>query len=149
MAGMVASSSNYADPNWYLDLGATYHITGDLEKLTMHERYNGGDQIHAANGAGMEITHVGKSILTSLSRPFHLTDVLHVPRDYKQLISIHCFNLDNNTFIELHLFFFMIKDRATRKVLLRGPCRGGLNPLPPLSPPTQKLLLATIKPSSQ
>jgi hypothetical protein len=36
-----------------------------------------------------------------------------------------------------------------RKVLLREPCRGGLYPLPHQLPsPTQKLILSTIKPSS-
>jgi hypothetical protein len=41
----MASSSNSNNPNWYLDSGATDHITGELEKLTMHERYGGNDQI--------------------------------------------------------------------------------------------------------
>lgn len=48
----MASFSTVADPNWYLDSGATDHITGELEKLTAHDRYNGNDQIRAANGAG-------------------------------------------------------------------------------------------------
>jgi hypothetical protein len=114
----MASSSNGANPNWYLDSGATDHITGELEKLTMHERYHGTDQIRAANGAGMDIVHVGKSVLPTITRPLHLNHVLHVPNTHKQLISIHRFNLDNNTFIELHPFFFLIEDQVTRKVLL-------------------------------
>jgi hypothetical protein len=43
----------------------------------------------------------------------------------------------------------LIKDHLTRKVLLCGPCRGGLYPLPQLPQSTQKLLLLAIKPSSQ
>jgi hypothetical protein len=39
----VASTCNIADPNWYLDSGTTDHITGELKKLTMHERYHGHD----------------------------------------------------------------------------------------------------------
>jgi hypothetical protein len=61
-AANMASPSG-ADPNWYLDSGATYHITGELEQLTMHERYNGNEQIRAANGAGMDIAHVGQSVI--------------------------------------------------------------------------------------
>jgi hypothetical protein len=61
----MATSSNGTDPNGYLDSGATDHILGELEKLTVHERYNGNDQIRAANGAGMDIVHVGTSILPS------------------------------------------------------------------------------------
>jgi hypothetical protein len=146
-ATMGSTSGN--DPNWYLDSSATDHITSDLERFTMHERYNGGDQIRTANGAGMDIFNISHSVLLTPTRLLHLHQVLHVPHSYKQLVSIHWFNLDNHTFIELHPFFFLIKDQATRKVLLRGPCRGGLYPLTPLSPPTQKLLVSAIKPSSQ
>ena len=40
------------DTNWYADTGATNHITGELDKPTMRERYNEGDQIHTASGSG-------------------------------------------------------------------------------------------------
>jgi hypothetical protein len=143
------ASISTSDPNWYLDSGATDHITGELEKLTMHETYHGNDQIRAANDAGMDITHVNKAILPAPTQSLHLNNVLHVPNSHKQLVSIHRFNLDNNAFIELHPLFFLIKDHLTRKVLLCGPCRGGLYPLPQLPQSTQKLLLSAIKPSSQ
>ncbi|WVZ48786.1 hypothetical protein U9M48_000195 [Paspalum notatum var. saurae] len=39
------------DTNWYTDTGATDHITSELNKLTMREKYNGGDQIHTASGS--------------------------------------------------------------------------------------------------
>jgi hypothetical protein len=148
-AAAMAATSSGTDPNWYLDSEATDHITGELEKLTMHERYNGHDQIRAANGAGMDIDHIGKSVIPTSSRPLHLNHVLHVPRAHKQLVSIHRFTLDNHTFIELHPYFFLIKDQATEKVLLRSPCRGGLYPLLSLPSSTQKLILSAIKPSSQ
>jgi hypothetical protein len=51
--------------NWYMDTGATDHITGELEKLTVHDKYHGGEQVHAANGTGMEIANVGHSYLHS------------------------------------------------------------------------------------
>nr|ABB46598.2 retrotransposon protein, putative, Ty1-copia subclass, expressed [Oryza sativa Japonica Group] len=34
----------------YIDTGTTDHITGELEKLTTHEKYNGKDQIYTASG---------------------------------------------------------------------------------------------------
>jgi hypothetical protein len=54
-------------PDWYLDSGATDHITSELEKLTMHDCYNGNDQIHVANGADMDIVYVGNSVLPTSS----------------------------------------------------------------------------------
>jgi hypothetical protein len=114
----MASSSTSANPNRYLDSGATNHITGELEKLTMHQRYTRYDQIQTPNGTGMESTHIGKSVLPNPHRPLHLNLILHVTHAHKQLMSIHRFNLDNNTFIELHPFFFLIKDQVTRKILV-------------------------------
>ncbi|XP_071681765.1 uncharacterized protein [Lolium perenne] len=35
------------DTNWYSDTGATDHIIGELNKLTMKEKYTGREQIHA------------------------------------------------------------------------------------------------------
>jgi hypothetical protein len=103
----MACPSTSTDPNWYLDSGATDHITDELEKLTMHERYNGNDQIRIANSAGMDINHIGKSVIPTSSCPLYLNHVLHVPHAHKQLIAIHHFTLDNNTFIELHPYFFL------------------------------------------
>jgi hypothetical protein len=78
----LASSSNI-DNNWYMDSGATDHITGDLDKLTMHDYYSGNDQIHAANGSGMDITRVGNSIIPTPRGNFILNNVLHVPSTHK------------------------------------------------------------------
>jgi hypothetical protein len=75
--------STSTDPNWYLDSGATDHITGELERLTMHERYNGNDQIRAANGAGMDINHISKFVIPTSSRLLYLNHVLHVPLAHK------------------------------------------------------------------
>lgn len=50
--GGAATTSYGVDSNWYFDTGATDHITGELDKLTTRARYNGPEQVHAANGAG-------------------------------------------------------------------------------------------------
>jgi hypothetical protein len=113
----------------------------------MHDRYNGNGQIRTSNCAGMDIVHVGKSVLPTPTHTLHLNNVLQ-PHAHQHLVSIHYFNLDNHTFIELHPFFFLFKDQIMRRVLLCGPCRGGLYPLPILSSPSQKLILSTIKLSS-
>jgi hypothetical protein len=59
--------------------GATDHITGELDRLTMHEPYTSPDQIHAANGSGMDITRIVSSIIPSSGRDLVLNNVLHVP----------------------------------------------------------------------
>lgn len=39
----TATGSYNIDTNWYTDSGSTDHITSELEKLSMREKYNGGD----------------------------------------------------------------------------------------------------------
>jgi hypothetical protein len=99
----------------------------------MHDPYTGTYQIHAANGLGMAITQIGTSLIPTSDRDLVLNNVLHVPATHKNLISVHHFTLDNNTFIKFHPYFFLIKDQKMKKVMLHGPCKGGLYPLPPSS----------------
>ena len=117
------------DTNWYADSAATNHITGELDKLTVREKYNGGDQIRTASGSGMNITHIGSSIVQNPMKNLHLKDVLHVPQTSKNLVSVHRFTLDNNVLIEFYPHFFLVKDLSTRRIILRGRCVGGLYPL--------------------
>jgi hypothetical protein len=126
----AATSSYQIDPNWYMDSGATDHIIGELEKLAVRNKYQGGDQIHTASGSGMNISYISHTIFPTPKRSILLKDVLYVPRSNKNLVSIHRLTSDNSIFIELHPTFFLIKDRKTKTILLRGQCIGGLYPLP-------------------
>jgi hypothetical protein len=112
----------------------------------MHDRYHGNDQVKTADGTGMHINHIGNSVIPTAHGPLHLTNVLHVPCAHKHLVSVHRFNIDNHTFIELHPYFFLMKDQVTKKALLHGPCKGGLYPLSSSLPPSlQKFASAVIK----
>jgi histone deacetylase 1/2 len=125
-----ANTNSYGiDTNWYMDSGATDHVMGELEKLTIRDRYNGNDQVHTASGAGMDIHHIGSSILHSHDRAIHIKNVLHVPKAHKNLCSINRLARDNDCFLEFHPDNFFIKDRTTKKTVLEGKCERGLYPL--------------------
>ena len=62
-ASSATTSSYGIDTNWYFDSGSTDHITGELEKLSVRDKYHGGDQVHTANGSGMEIDQIGCSFV--------------------------------------------------------------------------------------
>lgn len=76
------------DTNWYLDTRATDHITGQLEKLSVKDKYNGNDKVHTASGSGMDINYVGSAIVHSPVRDLHLKNSLHVPRAQKNLVFV-------------------------------------------------------------
>ena len=102
---------------------------GDLEKLSVRDKYRGGDQVHAANGSGMEIDQIGRSVVRTPNKNLILDNVLYVPQANKNLVSVHKLARDNDAFFEFHPSYFLIKDQTTKKVLLRGRCEGGLYPL--------------------
>jgi hypothetical protein len=110
----AASISYNLDTAWYAGNAATDHITGDLDKLTMRENYGGNDQVHAANGSGMTIKHVGHSAVSTPHHRILLKIVLHVPQATRNLASIYHLTTDNDVFLELHPTFFLVKDRSTR-----------------------------------
>ena len=127
----AVSNGNYGvDSNWYTDTGATDHITGELDKLVIRDRYTGGEQVHTASGSGMNIAHVGRVICHTPERNLMLNNVLHVPKATKNLVSVHKLASDNSAYFEFHPNSFCIKDKATKTILLEGRCRGGLYPLP-------------------
>ena len=106
-----------------MDTGATDHITGELEKLTVRDKYHGREQVHAFNGSGMEIANVGHSRLHSPN--LHLRNILHVPQAHKNLCSVNRLTRDNNVFLEFHPNYFAIKEQVTKKVIHKGRCEGG------------------------
>uniref|UniRef100_A0A453A4U3 Retrotransposon Copia-like N-terminal domain-containing protein n=1 Tax=Aegilops tauschii subsp. strangulata TaxID=200361 RepID=A0A453A4U3_AEGTS len=55
MAGLAAASppSILGEPTWFTDTGASDHITSDLDRLTIREKYPRRDRIHTADGSGL------------------------------------------------------------------------------------------------
>lgn len=125
-------------------------MTSELEKLTVHDKYGGRYQVHSASGAGMEIDHIGSSILRTPTSDIHLRKILHVPRASKNLLSVHHLARDNNVFLEFHPNQLFIKEQGMKKVILRGPCEGGLylRKSSPSKSSQNKQVLAAVKPST-
>jgi hypothetical protein len=106
------------DPAWYSDTGAIDHIISQLDKLVVGEKYIEQDHIHAANGGGLHISHVGQSTLFTPHRDLSLKNILYVPSSQRNLVFIHRFTRDNHVFVEYHPYVFFVKDPITRNVLL-------------------------------
>ena len=114
-----------------MDSGASDNITSSLENLTVRDKYSGGDQVHIANDTGMKISNIGHTVLHTPSAKLHLKNILHVPSEHKNLVSVHRLTSYNNAFLEFHPNYFLIKDQATKKTVHGGRCKGGLYPLEP------------------
>ena len=57
------SQPNFSDPTWFVDSGITKHITSNLNNLSLHSPYTGGDKVAISNGKQLPITHIGTSYL--------------------------------------------------------------------------------------
>jgi histone deacetylase 1/2 len=105
-AGSAAAGYG-VDTNWYVDSGATDHITSELEKMTVHDKYGGQDQVHTASGVGMKISNIGHSVLHTPNKRLHLKNILHVPSANKSLLSVHRFSSGSR------VVFPMVRQRRT------------------------------------
>jgi hypothetical protein len=85
----VAATCSRHDNNWYTDSRATDHVTGDLEKLAIRDKYTGNDQIHTTSGSGMKISNIGHNTIHTPCRQLQLNNILHVPQALKNLVSVH------------------------------------------------------------
>jgi hypothetical protein len=102
-----ATTTEYnVDTEWYTDIGATDHITFELDKLTTREKYGGADLVHTTSGSSMPIHHIGQSSIRSRDHNLILRNVLHVPSASKNLVSVHKFTRDNNAFFEIYPWYF-------------------------------------------
>ncbi|KAH9682071.1 retrovirus-related pol polyprotein from transposon RE2 [Citrus sinensis] len=111
----MATSEGVADQGWYLDSGATHHLTNSAQNLT------------DGNGQGLQITHVGNACLhTYVGSCIYLHNTLCVPKITKNLISVSKLLVDSNITIEFTSDVCFLKDKVKGTLLARGIVEGGL-----------------------
>ncbi|KAL6344748.1 hypothetical protein AAG906_002654 [Vitis piasezkii] len=117
----VGTTSNLADAfkasyylngpepsDWYLDIGASTHMTPDLSHLDQASNYTGKDHVVVGNGASFSITHTV------------------VPRLTKNLLSISKLTSDFPLTVTFTNNFFSFQNCQTRRVVATGKRDGGL-----------------------
>ncbi|CAA7032029.1 unnamed protein product [Microthlaspi erraticum] len=121
--------SPYSADNWLLHSGATHHITSDLNNLSLHQPYQGGDDVLIGDGSGLPITHTGSTTFHSNSRPLALNNILCVPNIHKNLISVYRLCNSNQVSVEFFPTSFQVKDLSTgacySKAKLETSCMNG------------------------
>lgn len=90
MSVMMALPETVYDPAWYLDSGATNHITPDPANLFSKSFYNGDNRIRVANGEPTHIHHIGNSFFfpPNSIKPIVFQNLLHVLDITKNLMSV-------------------------------------------------------------
>ena len=96
LAAMATSNQFSSDLIWYTDTGATDHITSDIGNLSIRSDYHGPSKVSVGNGASLCISHTGSNSISTPTTQFHLSNMLHVPDIFANLISVHRFASDNS-----------------------------------------------------
>lgn len=112
---MVCGHSSFI---WYLDSGASTHITDNPNNLITSEIYSSYTSIATANGENMRIFHTGKSRFTKHLQIFELNDLLHVPSATKNLLLVYQFCVDNHVYLEFDCQSVRVRDADTNEILL-------------------------------
>ena len=117
------SLSGHEASDWFLDTGASAHMTPAHSTLDQSTTYTGKDCVIVGNGASLPITHTGK---ISPSPDLHLLDVLVVPHLTKNLLSISKLTHDFPLSVTFTNNFFTVQNRQTGRVVATGKRDGGL-----------------------
>ena len=101
-------------------------MTADLQNLSLHSDYDGGEDVMLGDGKNLAVTHSSSTSLPSHYRLLYLNNVLCVPRMKKNLVSIYQLCLANNVTIEFSPFSFVVKDYYTEEPLVVGKPKDGV-----------------------
>ncbi|KAJ9536397.1 hypothetical protein OSB04_un000432 [Centaurea solstitialis] len=117
------------DTNWYMDTGATSHMTSTQGNLSSYFNLSNRGGIVVGSGHSIPIHGYGHTYLSPPNPPFTLKHVLHVPQIVKNLISVRKFVTDNSVSVEFDPFGFSVKDFRTGAHLMRCESHGDLYPI--------------------
>ncbi|KAK2354221.1 hypothetical protein QL285_091767 [Trifolium repens] len=118
--GIQSKSSNVSRP-WFLDSGASNHMTDSSEYLHNLHSYHGNQKIQIADGNALSITNVG-----DLNSDFR--DVLVSHGLASNLLSVGQL-VDNNCNVNFSRDGCLVHEQVSGKVIAKGPKVGRLFPL--------------------
>ncbi|XP_071740854.1 uncharacterized protein [Rutidosis leptorrhynchoides] len=128
-SAMYTMSLHPPDDNWYMDTGATSHMTGSAGKLMSYSQLSLLRKIIVGNGNSIPIQGYGHTSFPSINRPLYLSHVLHAPQLVKNLISVRRLTTENNISIDFDPFGFTMKDFPQGTSIMRCNSSGDLYPL--------------------
>ncbi|GAU49079.1 hypothetical protein TSUD_406850 [Trifolium subterraneum] len=114
------------DPSWYMDTGATSHMTSSQGNLSSYFKLSNNNKIIVGNGHSVPIYGLGSTKLATPHPPLVLNNVLHAPNLIKNLVSVRKFTTDNKVSIEFDPFGFSVKDFQTGIPIMRCESQGDL-----------------------
>uniref|UniRef100_A0A1J3ITL3 Retrovirus-related Pol polyprotein from transposon TNT 1-94-like beta-barrel domain-containing protein n=1 Tax=Noccaea caerulescens TaxID=107243 RepID=A0A1J3ITL3_NOCCA len=132
-----------ADHGWYMDTGATAHLTSQPGALSLTQNSSSLPIVTVGNGSSLPVIAKGFTSFPTSSRPLYLQKILLCPGILKNLVSVRQFTKDNSCSIEFDHLGFLVKDLCTRAPIIRCDIKGPLYSIKSPSP-HQALVANTI-----
>lgn len=135
---MHTMSLSQPDGNYYMDTGATSHMTADQGIFSSYfNSSNNNHHIVVGNGHLIPIIGHGSTSLPIPHPPLSLNNMLHAPKLIKNLILVRKFTADNSVSVEFDPFGFSVNDLQTGTKIMRCDSMGDLYPIFSNSQPTK------------
>ncbi|XP_021762638.1 uncharacterized protein LOC110727382 [Chenopodium quinoa] len=129
-SAMHTMTLNPPDPSWYMDTGATSHMTSSNSNFSSYFNLsNNSSGTIVGNGHSIPVHGYGHTCLPSSNLPLSLNNVLHAPKIIKNVISVRKFTTENSVSVEFDPFGFFEKDFQMGMPIMRCNSRGDLYPL--------------------
>lgn len=110
--------SDPSNTKWYMDTGATAHLTSQYDNISSLSSQVGFPWITVGNGAFIPSTAIGHASISASTPPLSLNNVLLCPKILKNLIYVRQFTTDNVCSVEFDRFGFVVKDLHTQIPLI-------------------------------
>ncbi|CAO2834232.1 unnamed protein product [Amaranthus hypochondriacus] len=127
---MNTLSFSSSDEQFYMDTGATSHMTRSQGTLTSYSplKHHFNNAIIVGDGNMISVHGHGHISFPTSQKSLTLKNVLHAPKLIKNLISVRKFTRDKMVSVEFDPFGFSVKDLATGNIVLRSNSTGDLYP---------------------
>lgn len=114
-----ASLEVVSDCSWYLDSGATTHVTNYASRLDNPVKNDGKTQLFVANGQNMKVDQISCSKIQNVpGQCVKLSNVFYAPTSKRNLLSIPKLSNDNDVFVLLKSKNALVRKQGTRTTLL-------------------------------
>lgn len=115
--------------DWFLDSGATSHMTNDITVLQNPTSYTVSERVLVGSGEQLPIKIIGTSTLQTDKTFIILPKVLYVSTLHRNLISVGKFKNKNCCSIEFLPWGYKILDLQTQNLLVEGNMYMNLYPI--------------------
>lgn len=140
----VQQPSQTQDNNYYMDTGASSHMSFNQGNLLSLKPCGKSKVIMVGNGALLPVSCIGNTFLPFSQKQLALKNVLVSDKMVKNLISVRRFTVDNWVSVEFDPFGFSIKDLNTGHLLHRSDSDGDLYPVLQSSQPSVSSATALV-----